>query len=101
MPKTQLEKIDELVANMLNDIGSNPEIVALDPKMREILTRFAGTAMKAALVEYVEDVVEGIEADLEEAVKVAWSRGATDWTRLNYPDLYERFEKKNIAQTPR
>ncbi|USN15232.1 hypothetical protein KIKIMORA_00860 [Brevundimonas phage vB_BpoS-Kikimora] len=36
------------------------------------------------------DKIEGLSTDLEEAVKVAWKRGARDWVRLNYPALYER-----------
>lgn len=35
--------------------------------------------------------IEGLEADLESAVEVAYHRGAQDWVRLNYPDLYRRF----------
>lgn len=36
------------------------------------------------------DKIEGLSADLDEAVKVAWNRGACDWVRLNYPSLHER-----------
>lgn len=31
------------------------------------------------------DKIEGLEADLIEAVRVAWKCGAHDWVRLNYP----------------
>ena len=37
------------------------------------------------------DRIEGLEADLEAAVKTAFERGATEWTRQNYPVLSERF----------
>ncbi|TGP27968.1 hypothetical protein EN814_09815 [Mesorhizobium sp. M2D.F.Ca.ET.171.01.1.1] len=37
------------------------------------------------------DKIEGLEADLDSAVEVAWKRGATDWVRMNYPKHYERF----------
>lgn len=36
------------------------------------------------------DKIEGLDADLENAVETAYKRGATEWTRLNYPDLYAR-----------
>lgn len=39
-----------------------------------------------------EDKIDGLEADLDSAVKVAYDRGAKEWTRLNYPQLFERFE---------
>ncbi|CAN0570862.1 unnamed protein product, partial [Laminaria digitata] len=32
------------------------------------------------------DRIEGLEADLDDAVSVAVARGAVDWARLNYPD---------------
>lgn len=41
--------------------------------------------------EELNDKIEGLEADLESAVEVAFKHGATEWTRLNYPALYERF----------
>lgn len=44
-------------------------------KPRALLTEAAGK-------------IEGLEADLFEAVKVAFRRGAVQWTRLNYPDWY-------------
>lgn len=38
-----------------------------------------------------EDKVDGLTADLDSAVEVAWKRGATEWVRLNYPAHYTRF----------
>jgi hypothetical protein len=40
------------------------------------------------------DKIEGLEADLENAVETAFKRGATEWTLMNYPDLYARFNAK-------
>jgi hypothetical protein len=37
------------------------------------------------------DRAEGLEADLDSAVEVAFKRGATEWVRLNYPKHYTRF----------
>jgi hypothetical protein len=39
----------------------------------------------------LRDKVDGLEADLDNAVEVAWKRGAHEWTRLNYPKHYARF----------
>jgi hypothetical protein len=36
------------------------------------------------------DKIDGLEADLDSAVEVAWRRGAIDWVRMNYPKHYER-----------
>jgi hypothetical protein len=37
------------------------------------------------------DKIEGLSADLDAAIEVAWKRGAHDWVRLNYPKHYTRF----------
>jgi hypothetical protein len=42
------------------------------------------------------DKIEGLEADLQAAVEVAFRRGALDWTRLNYPKIYERMMSRHI-----
>ena len=39
------------------------------------------------------DKIDGLEADLENAVETAFKRGAVDWCKANYPLLYERFSK--------
>lgn len=44
-------------------------------------------------IERLEDKVQGLEADLYEAVKVAYSRGAFGWARANYPAWIERLER--------
>lgn len=36
------------------------------------------------------DKIEGLEADLDSAVEVAFKSGATDWVRLNYPQMFAR-----------
>lgn len=41
------------------------------------------------------DEVEGLQADLDKAVETAYNRGATDWTKLNYPKHFERLSKAN------
>ena len=42
----------------------------------------------AERVRVLEDKVEGLTDDLESAVEVAFKRGATEWTRLNYPKRF-------------
>ncbi len=42
----------------------------------------------------LEDKVEGLEADLDSAVEIAFKYGALDWVRLNYPRHYERFRAR-------
>lgn len=37
------------------------------------------------------DEIEALRSDLDSAVEVAFKRGATEWTRLNYPEHYKRF----------
>lgn len=41
------------------------------------------------------DKIEGLESDLKEAVRVAYNRGATEWTRLNYRAWFEEFGGSN------
>lgn len=43
------------------------------------------------------DKIDGLEADLESAVCVAFSRGAITWTRMNYPRLYARLMEEHRA----
>lgn len=43
--------------------------------------------------EEYNDKVEGLTADLEMAVLTAYKRGATEWTRLNYPDWYSHWNE--------
>ena len=38
----------------------------------------------------MRDKVDGLETELESAVEVAFKRGAAEWTRLNYPEIYAR-----------
>ena len=44
---------------------------------------------QAAEIERIRDRVEGLETDLRCAVQTAYNRGATEWARLNYPDMFE------------
>lgn len=41
-------------------------------------------------IEELEDEIEALDSELNEAIKVALNHGAIDWVRLNYPKHYER-----------
>lgn len=41
-------------------------------------------------LERAEDKIDGLQADLDGAIEVAFRRGATDWTWMNYPSHFER-----------
>jgi len=59
----------------------------------ETLTALLDTLERqAAEIERLRDKVEGLESDLRCAVQVAYNRGATEWARLNYPDMIEWLE---------
>ncbi|TXR47025.1 hypothetical protein [Phyllobacterium endophyticum] len=38
----------------------------------------------------LEVTVDGLKADLDSAVEIAFFHGAAEWVRLNYPTNYER-----------
>lgn len=47
-----------------------------------------------------QDKAEGLEADLRQAVLVAWKRGAEEWCRLNYPQWVEWLEACHAPAAP-
>lgn len=51
--------------------------------------------LQAASIE--EDRIDGLQADLEAAVQVAYNRGAEEWARLNYPGWIDRLERNRQA----
>lgn len=48
-------------------------------------------------VDHLRDRVDGLGADLDSAVEVAFHHGATDWVRLNYPTHFERLSAAETA----
>lgn len=50
-------------------------------------------------VEEMEDRIEGLTADLFDAVQTAHGRGATEWARLNYSKWIERIEANAAARS--
>lgn len=47
--------------------------------------------VSCATIREAIDKIEGLDADLDSAIEVAWKRGARDWVRMNYPQHYARF----------
>ena len=74
----------------MNESGPQALIDAFAAALMEA-SRAGAEREMAVWVERYEDKVGGLEADLENAVEVAWKRGAIDWVRLNYPKHYARF----------
>lgn len=75
-----------------------------DDELREVSTKApvgeVSSWTEASILAYAHytrkgliDQIEGFKADLDDAIEVAYHRGADEWTRLNYPDHFERFEK--------
>ncbi|MDR6818489.1 hypothetical protein J2X76_003666 [Neorhizobium sp. 2083] len=52
--------------------------------------RDMGAVATPELLERALDKIEGLEADLDNAIEVAFQRGAAEWVRLNYPAHYRR-----------
>lgn len=44
------------------------------------------------------DKIEGLEADLDSAVEVAYRSGATEWVRMNYPAKYAALKEHEGAK---
>lgn len=56
-------------------------------------------ASNSAEVETLTDKIEGLSADLDSAVGVAFNRGAHEWVRMNYPDRFEELSRTALAST--
>lgn len=56
-------------------------------------------ASHSAEVETLDDKINGLSADLDSAVGVAFSRGAHEWVRMNYPDRFEKLSRQALAST--
>jgi hypothetical protein len=48
-------------------------------------------AAKIGAAVIIDDKVEGLLADLDAAIEVAWGHGAHDWVGMNYPEHYKKF----------
>ena len=75
------DELDQLVAEARAEF-----IIALQSYAR-LLDALAGVRAER---DRMRDKVDGLETELESAVEVAFKRGAAEWTRLNYPEIYAR-----------
>jgi hypothetical protein len=75
--------------NIPEDTAKDAQRVLKETMLARDLEHEAEIIASAIMAE--RERCEGIEADLDAAIEVAWNRGATDWVRMNYPKHYERF----------
>ncbi len=54
--------------------------------MTEAGKRLIKSSKQAAKMARLLDKIDGLEADLDSAVEVAWNLGAKGWVKLNYPN---------------
>lgn len=50
-------------------------------------------------IEALTDKIEGLSADLDSAVGVAFNRGAHEWVRMNYPDRFDKLSRTALTST--
>lgn len=83
-------RIDWVLSVLRAALSAQVQDVAEDPqkRMEELEDRAAN----------LFDKVEGLEADLDSAVEVAFKHGATDWVRLNYSSHYARLSAAPAAK---
>jgi len=52
-----------------------------------------GTAgIKSMTQKENRDKIDGLEADLEDAVHTCYRHGAVDYVKLNYPEIFKKLE---------
>jgi hypothetical protein len=75
---------------------SKIELIKNDPDVTSMVATAIHDAVMAERAEWEskieewEDKIDGLQADLDNAVDTAFARGATEWTRLNYPDRFAK-----------
>jgi hypothetical protein len=57
----------------------------------------ADIALEKDRVHILRDMVDTLKTELRAAVKVAYQRGATVWTKQNFPEIYEELRPKPPA----
>src|SRR5690606_39049327 len=67
-----------------DEIHTTTPLYTRPPARRETWEEAAETVSR----EEYDDKVDGLTADLERPVEVAYRRGATEWVRLNYRNQY-------------
>jgi hypothetical protein len=101
-----LSRSSEARAALTGEDMTPPDIAGLCERLQMIVSELQGLPhvvetcregkdtieRQAAEIKRLRDKVEGLESDLRCAVQVAYNRGATEWARLNYPDMIEWLE---------
>ena len=92
----------EAIADLIDSIAKCHSENAMDRAFLDNSDEIAAAVLKlvadrdgewACTVNRLEDRIEGLNADLDSAVEVAFRNGAAEWTRLNYPTLYMRLSE--------
>jgi hypothetical protein len=83
----------EMLLEIINAATTFPDTTqAKLDSITQAVAGVAGILLAIQKIEIQEDCIDGLQADLEEAVQVAYNRGAEDWARLNYPSWIDRLE---------
>lgn len=88
-----------------DDVPLNVKLTITPQHVDALLSRLSKAAPASPLPEGggevdLRDKAEGLEADLRQAVLVAWKRGAEEWCRLNYPQWVEWLEACHAPAAP-
>ena len=71
---------NDLIKRLRERARDMAECAGMDPINEQLDT------LSANEIERLRDKIDGLEADLNEAIRVAWTHGAVEWVKLNYPD---------------
>lgn len=74
--------LDYLTSGQINGAAS------VEPVRTRTATIALYTSSTHGEIEQLQDKIEGLQSDLDNAIEVAVSRGAVEWARLNYPEHY-------------
>lgn len=80
-----------------NEQAQTERIALLSERDSLLAAKEADGRQKRAYLDEIDrlkDTVEGLTCDLRLAVETAYHRGATDWTRMNYPRIYAALTTK-------
>lgn len=99
----------EAIADLIDNLAKCRSENAMDMAFLDNSDEIAAAVLKliagrdgewACTVNRLEDRIEGLNADLDSAVEVAFRRGAVEWTRLNYPTIHMRLSDPAALSPP-
>jgi len=102
--KATPQQLETAAFNLSAEIGAE-EAMKLGPHIERAYELLVAAAPASPLPEGGgdtdwQDKAEGLEADLRQAVLVAWKRGAEEWCRFNYPQWVEWLEACSAPAAP-